>query len=258
MSPVQRYVSRELTHFVGRGESAPIPLEDQYTRLRAILAPPCLLSRHPDRPGAMDPINIDGFHTLCENEMFKHDAICFCDIPVEDFGIHMRKYGNIGLSFLKSFLVSRGASPVFYVARDSIVGVDFDEGKPRQSVSRGTLFDRQVFDFVGLHVQRRQWMEGGRGFPDDASDLVDHVNRLSHPSWFLYYHVFNFIKCFDSTLQDEHDENFYMEREWRISGDLRFGLEDVWRVILPREYVGRFRSDFPAYEGQITFADQRT
>lgn len=256
MSPLQRYVSRELTHFVGRGDKGPIAIEDQYRRLRAILTPPCLLSRHPDRPGVMDPINIDGFRRMCENEMFGHDAICFCDIPIEEFEIHTGKYGSVGLSFLKAFLVPRGASPVFYVARDSIAGVDFAEGRPRQMLARENLFDTQTFDFVGLHVQRREWMEQQRTFPDDAAELVDHINRLSHPSWFLYYHVFSFVKCFDSTLQEDHEQNFYMEREWRISGDLQFDLGDIWRVILPREYVRRFRSDFPGYKGQITFADR--
>jgi len=32
----------------------------------------------------------------------------------------MSKYGSVGLSFLKTFLVPQGASPVFYVAADSL------------------------------------------------------------------------------------------------------------------------------------------
>ena len=31
-------------------------------------------------------------------------VICFCDIPLEDLGIHMQKYSRFGLSFRKPFL----------------------------------------------------------------------------------------------------------------------------------------------------------
>jgi len=185
--------------------------------------------------------------------MFQPDAVCFCDIPVEDFGIHMEKYGSMGLSYQKSFLVRKGASPVFYVARDSVAKYDFREGQPAGEAHRGDFFDKQVFDFVGLHVQRRQWAEEKRVW-EGVPDLLNHINALSHPSWFLHYHVFAFLKCFDSTLSEDHRDNFYMEREWRIAGDISFSLDDVWRVILPRDWVRKFRSDIPDYNGQITFA----
>ena len=41
--------------------------------------------------------------------------MCFCDIPVGDLGLHMRKYSPFGLAFKKDFFAEQGALPVFYV-----------------------------------------------------------------------------------------------------------------------------------------------
>jgi hypothetical protein len=257
MSPaatLQRYVSRELTHFVGRGPHGPKPLEEQYATLLSILTSGWL-SGDFNNPGKPRPIEINGFKKVCEADVFDTRPVCFCDIPVEDFGIHMAKYGSIGLSFLKSFLVPQGASPAFYVAKDSLAELDFRTGEPALKSTRGALFNEQVHSLLGLHVQRLLWKDQRRHFPDDCGELVDHINALSHPMWFLYYHVFGHIKCFSSSLDEDHQQNFYMEREWRMVRDLKFEVRDVWRVILPRELVCRFRSDVRDYNGQITFSE---
>jgi hypothetical protein len=62
-----------------------------------------------------------------------------------------------------------------------------------------------------------------------------------------------YMKFFDGKTTDEDPENFYMEREWRIYGNLEFDIADVYRVFLPREYASRFRADFPGYLGQLSF-----
>jgi hypothetical protein len=49
--------------------------------------------------------------------------------------------------------------------------------------------------------------------------------------------------------------NFYMEREWRVGGNVRFNLNHVSRVFFPPEYASKFRADLPEYVGQVTFTD---
>jgi len=68
-------------------------------------------------------------------------------------------------------------------------------------------------------------------------------------------HFLSFCVPFDSGKNDADQENYYMEREWRVIGDVKFALEDVCRVILPSPYARRLRDDVPDYAGQITFAD---
>jgi hypothetical protein len=72
---------------------------------------------------------------------------------------------------------------------------------------------------------------------------------------FLLNYVFTFIKCFDAKRSFEDEENYYMEREWRIGSNVQFGLSDVVRVFFPANYATRFRADMTSYVGQITFID---
>ena len=67
----------------------------------------------------------------------------------------------------------------------------------------------------------------------------------------LFASLFGYMKFFDPTLTEEHPNNFYMEREWRVFGQVRFCLSDVVRIFLPPEYVGRFREAVPGYAGPI-------
>lgn len=258
MTLAQRYVSAELTHFVGRGPTGPIPLGEQYERLLSILTKrtsgSLWLTGDRNNPGVRRDIDIYPAKRICDEDVFDARPVCFCDIPVEDLGIHMGKYGSVGISFLKAFLVPKGASPVFYVAKDSLAELDFRNREPKLRSTRGAVFNEQVDAFLKLHLQRVEWDRQERTFPG-CGELESHISGLSHPTWFLYYHVFGHIKCFDSTLQENHLKNYYMEREWRMMMDLDFELADVWRVVLPRRLVSDFRKDVPTYEGQITFAE---
>ena len=80
-----------------------------------------------------------------DTEAAYSQRICFCDIPVTDLEIHMTKYSRFGLSFLKDFLVRKGATPVMYVAENSqalsfyLPETTKDEPWPRRRVFEKTL-----------------------------------------------------------------------------------------------------------------------
>ena len=86
-------------------------------------------------------------------------------------------------------------------------------------------------------------------FPITISGSFPHSEILSGPL------VFSFIKYFDESTSDEDEANVYMEREWRVIGDVKFALADVHRVFMPERYAERFRADLPNYTGQLTFSD---
>lgn len=119
MTTSQRYVSSELTHFVGRRHR--INRSRQYQTLAYILGDGLL------RSGALQAdsseIRTRPSKTLSSNNAIEPSTVCFCDIPEADFGIHMKKYGVFGISFAKSFLIEKGASPIFYIAANSKVAV---------------------------------------------------------------------------------------------------------------------------------------
>jgi hypothetical protein len=79
-------------------------------------------------------------------------------------------------------------------------------------------------------------------------------NALARLHTFLSYELFSFFKFFDSDLPDDHETNYYMEREWRVIGRVAFDINDIERVYIPRIYATRFRADVPEYTGQITFS----
>lgn len=116
---VQRYISKELTHFVGKGKRQ----EEQYSILLDILKSGVLKTFLEQNEKYVvleckELVSSQMPHGPVE-DMYQPQVVCFCDIPVEDLEIHMRKYGRFGLSFLKPFLIEYGANPVLYVANNS-------------------------------------------------------------------------------------------------------------------------------------------
>ena len=237
--PTQRYVSPELTHFVGKRLSE----DQQYSLLvndilkAGWLMHPPIDGRQPNEVLSGSPL-VGGSHTpdIDDTEAAYSQVICFCDIPVTDLDIHMTKYSRFGLSLLKPFLVSKGANPVLYVAINS----------PALS--------------FGLPDSRDEPWPRRRVFKENYESLEDYRRKMRgtfplNLEFFLDLLVFGFIKYFDDSTSDEDEANVYMEREWRVLGDVTFTLTDVHRVFMPERYAERFRADLPNYTGQLTFSD---
>jgi Putative abortive phage resistance protein AbiGi, antitoxin len=223
--PTQRYVSPELTHFVGKGLSE----DQQYSLLvNDILKEGWLMysspidDRQPTEVLKGNPL-VGGTRTpdVDDTEAAYSQRICFCDIPVTDLDIHMNEYSRFGLSFLKPFLVDKGANSVLYVAYNS-QALSFglpdsgDEPWPRRRV-----FERNI----ELLEDYRRKMRGT--FPINLEYFLDML-------------VFPFIKYFDDSTSDEDESNVYMERAWRVLDDVNFALADVHRVFMPERYAERF------------------
>jgi hypothetical protein len=63
------------------------------------------------------------------------------------------------------------------------------------------------------------------------------VSALQNDLEFL---VFGQLKFFTVGLAEDDPDNFYMEREWRAPEGLAFGLDDIARIIMPREFADQF------------------
>src|SRR5437660_1221225 len=152
----QRYISKELTHFAGA--FAKPDTEKQYKILLKILREGCLRHRF-DVPDLESPARVEfnGSESFSDRKMITFDGVCFCDIPVADFPIHIGKYSPFGLSFLKSFLVRQGANPVFYIAKDSLLSLDDTASGflflNSPSLSRADVYDTLVRDHLVSHSE---------------------------------------------------------------------------------------------------------
>lgn len=72
---------------------------------------------------------------------------------------------------------------------------------------------------------------------------------------FLNFHIFSYFKFFDHSKTDDDPDNYYLEREWRVVGNVQFDSVDVQTVFFPSEYSKLFRENIPEYIGQIIFTD---
>jgi hypothetical protein len=288
---MQRYVSNELTHFVGRSlradEEAQYQLLLKICRSGTLLDPRYLGKRDTpifffnvvDRDGSErrqqyfpEPyfeVRING--PVEANEFVAPEMVCFCDIPLLELEIHTSKYSRFGLAFHKAFLVRQGASPVHYVAREAatplrLVGRDgvhadfFEPDEEHGLLSAGqerSKFLEQLktrtFDLIERYSAPLQEKLGAyqRG-KDDPRKLRAELLAMVEFMMGTFCYLHGQVKVFDSTLGDGDPNNFYMEREWRVIGRVMFNAGDVARVIVPEGFGGRFRTDEPGFRGEVT------
>jgi len=232
---VQRYVSSELTHFVGR--SLPTA-EEQYRLLTDTILASGKLGTLPNGSFQM---HADGATHPSTNAMVIYPMVCFCDIPVADLALHMEKYGRFGLAFKKAFLVPKGARPVFYVPRTTFGYGAGDFGFIQRFFNAEARLDLSTGP-------------GGTvaGSSEEVRQLVEDLCWSAKP---FPLHIFGFMKFFDPATTDTDPANYYMEREWRLPGMVTFELQDVSTIILPSIYASRLRQQLPEYYGQLRFSD---
>jgi len=245
---LQRYVSPDLTHFVGRG----LGQEAQFKLLKKIIRQGLLQARPHDRRTPPNTYAHSKYisRNLSSNKAYKGAIVCFCDIPLADLYLHMRKYSPFGLAFRKTFLVEHGVAPVMYVpalGRPSLL--HFYDPKPGSPLpTRGISSQTVAFDRFWRYLNHfhKKIEDGG-----DAA-LVKDWHRVVE---FLDLSVLSYLKFFDHRLYDDHKKNYYMEREWRSSKDVEFDLIDIQRIIIPPAFSGGLRRAFPDYDGEVFFAD---
>lgn len=237
---MQRYVSDELTHFVGRSFRSQYNAHERQFELLVRILKSGRLGKNLDAS-----VDFRQDKSFSHNEYYRSNVVCFSDIPVPDLGIHMGKFSCFGLAFHKLFLIGNGANPVYYVARNSRI-----QTLGGGMESQGQFFEekhQKLWAFYHEFVKENPRDGGG----DELGKPGVQVKEMFE---FLVYHFFSFVKFYDEGLPPDDDRNYYMEREWRVFGNLDFGLEDVRRVIFPKRFARSFREQVPDYYGEITFS----
>jgi Putative abortive phage resistance protein AbiGi, antitoxin len=241
---VQRYVSTDLTHFVGAKLKAQ---RDQYRLLKRILKSGTLKAS-PGPVTAPQYLLVRKTHLpLSSNEACLGSVVCFCDIPLCDLPLHMSKYSSFGLAFTKDFLAEFGALPVIYVpVRGRPALLPYEDYGRKRVASQAVAFNE--FWRLFQRIENAAPAFEKAKLPEAARDL----RRMMR---FLECNVVSNFKFFDHRLDDTEDEHYYMEREWRVGQNVTFALDDVTRIIIPEGHGGQFRRDFPNFDGEIVFSD---
>lgn len=253
MPPLQRYVSEELTHFVGRNLSSE---EERYLLLLSILREGVLsFPPHFPRKGQQAATFSDDQH-LSTNMRYTTGTVCFCDIPPGDLHLHMRKYGRFGLGFRKSFLRGQSVNPVFYVDATGTIPLadQADTGDP----TRGGLYHKAIRAIESAFERYEERLAAD----EREAKTAEERQKVGKEEWdldmarsFLQFHLFSHLKLFDGAKLEEDPDNFYMEREWRAIEAVEFTVGDVHRIIIPSTFAHRLRADVPEYVGQTTFSE---
>ena len=246
---LQRYVSPDLTHFVG----AALPNQRrQFALLKKIVRQGVLQAKPRSR---LLPDNVFEHakyidRKLSSNEAYRGSIVCFCDIPLADLYLHMLKYSRFGIAFRKSFLTEHGVAPVMYVPRGGRPSLlHFYDLRPAAPIPvRGISSQAVVFDRFWRYLNNFHT----RVEATEDEELLKEWRRVVG---FLDLSILSYLKFFDHRLHDEHEENYYMEREWRASKSVQFELNDIQRIIIPTGYSRALRRTFPDYDGEIFFAD---
>ena len=242
MSQGQQYESNELFHFVGRHEPT---LKARFELLLTILNSGILQSSKFDETltyGQSDS-------RLFSGELTEVPAVCFCDIPREFIGLHMKKYSQFGLSFSRRFLSDNGAKPVIYVPLKSTTSA----GKG----SRGKDLPHQLRTLLNALSELQQIKSDGEfNTAIGDSEVRQLVSTVVNRRTFLTGELYFFIKTFDEDLESHHAKNYYMEREWRIAGNplrarLKFSLSDVKHVIVPKEFERLLLAEMPELRSKL-------
>lgn len=238
------YTSDELFHFVGH--SSPTDDEWNYQTLVKILRVGCV--SHP--PHKIEPdwgsvtvkTNWGGslqYGDHKDNGLIVPTVTCFADIPSGGLGIHIKKYGKFGISFPRDHLIRYGARPVMYIPM---------RNDDWQSIHGTTLLNDLEAIYRSFHElvtseaddvgQRSRSL--GKHLESRGTAIVAMDNAFTKD--FLA-----FIKPFNAHLPVSHEENYYMEREWRKFGNQKFEPENVCQVSVANGYKPRLIAELPIY-----------
>jgi len=228
----------ELFHFVGRG----LP-EDQQYRLLCDIVKGGIISHPPHkndggRFGYTSQFIGGKWQGDLISEKFRDDGklmfpniTCFADIPFDDLHIHVSKYSEYGLSFSKPFIAKYGGRPVMYFP--------YWNDDPQN-----VLFGDRALNRINDTIRDMEESKPNSNSSNDtqnnnAGPVPEDVMRC------LYMEFLAYIKPFDVNLPLDEPRQYYMEREWRKIGNVKFKKSDIIGILLPKKFKQGFINQFP-------------
>lgn len=236
-----KYTSDEFFHFVGWRH--PLESKKNYEILSQVLTDQCISHKPHLKGGGEIRITINWDADFYKGELIDPTVTCYADIPRDCLGLHTKKYGQFGLSIDRRVLVYRGARPVTYMPYN-----------PREviqsTIHRGALINRlckAIKNFERVVVEKLDHRPKGGPRDDSAPTYEETIAELSTV---LTKDVLPFVKPFPLVSEDD-PSNYYMEREWRMYGNLEFEPEWIRTIVVGSGYADKVRVDFPQYADRI-------
>lgn len=237
MSNGNGYTSSEFYHFVGRGSLG--DNEVTYELLLKVIDDRCISHAPHEKGWGLTQYTRDLSKGILDEELIKPTITCYCDIPFEHLGIHVSKYGPFALSFKREYVIRYGARPVIYIPLQ-----EGDHWSPYGGALLKELEQKYkgFMEHVVLPIDKEKFSSHGVGKKTDDADEAS-----TWLSCVIEKDILAFIKPFNSELSDSHPQNYYMEREWRKYGNLRFEPSNVQKILVPDDYLERLRDERSEY-----------
>lgn len=244
-----RYTSEYLYHFTGFEH--PEDVCANYDKLSKIIRSGQVRYWGYDPKSTGIDYSIDWSVDVANGELILRSVTCYADIPPEALGRHMKYYGRVGIGFRRSLLIRKGARPVIYLPvkrKDPWDGFGPNRGKlALQSwLSAWDAF----YEFVAFPAGQRRNEIYVHDRPRDADEAILRMETLMAKDFLP------FLKAFNPDLPDDHIDNFYMEKEWRLIGKLSFFTDDIAEIIIPKMLKRKFIADFPKLADRIKTTEE--
>lgn len=255
------YISNKLCHFVGGALQTD---KDRFELLVKIIKGGRLLAnkQNLDKPGIHLNNKYKGDRV---GEVYeKIDCVCFCDIPDNALDIHTRKYGKCGIGFDKHYLTTKGARPVKYIPMNcdiKDISPTVTPKNPKEYFNVLAQENANLYTFltiVDLFHPFSKVLEEIKSSP--CAQMIKFCNvdaikdgkfrQLLFAQMMAFTKIIAYTKLFDETLSQDDENNYYMEREWRILSSVEFDLDNIDKIYLPsKEYEKYFMNEFADYKG---------
>ena len=168
----------------------------------------------------------------------KGDITCYADIPLECIGVHASKYGLFGFGVSARHLVALGARPVSYVPLQN----DNAILPPYKGYG---LLDNMTAEIKKLYVEVDAWENEHNPTDESGASVIENAHPYSGLNNMLTRDVAAFIKPYDSNLPFDHPECYYMEREWRLLGNVEIKPPKVTTIVVAKGYAKRLIQEVP-------------
>lgn len=239
-----------LFHFVGH--SSPNDEEKNFEILKIILSSGCI--SHPPHDGCWGKTSYKITYTQDSDESFiLEDSLineklivpnitCYADIPLSSLGIHIQKYGKFGLSLPRDLLIECGARPVMYIPMwdDDWRGVYGTVLlKNLEAVYKG--YCQHIKSLLGSQTTYSSTLGT---IPENKNEAIKRMDSAFVKDFLAY------IKPFNSKLDANDPNNFYMEREWRKFGNMKFENTQVERIIVAKGFKKRLIDDLKEFNDE--------
>ncbi|MDD5477849.1 MAG: abortive infection system antitoxin AbiGi family protein, partial [Candidatus Omnitrophica bacterium] len=212
---LQRFSTKTLWHFTGYNKSP----QDSFARLVSIASAGLL------------KISDKSFTIKMPTSGVKRigfPSSSVCDIPFKDLRLHILRYGGFGIAFNRKRAIRDGHfNPVLYINKDHVFLKHADQVLPElERLASGDQALQKLLQeyltMIGTYVVR--------------SDLTSPI------------HI-------DPRVDEEQNNNFYYEREWRSAYNWNFKKDDVITVMMPQNYIGLFNQTIKGSKSEEIFRD---